>query len=48
MKEMSMSWEQKLESARKEWESEHHIQESKGTEFDFSHPYLQVSCNVKP
>ena len=48
MKEMSISWEQKLEEAKKKWEIELHVQESKGGKFDYSHPYLQVSfttCN---
>ena len=42
MKEMTTSWEQKLEAARKEWESEHKVQNNKDEMLNFSHPYLQV------
>ena len=44
MKEMTVSWEQKLEEARKAWESEQQQHEEKNVEFDFGHPYLQVRC----
>ena len=42
MKEMTMTWEQKLEAARKQWEKEKKNIENKDENLKTHHPYLQV------
>ena len=42
MKEMTTSWEQKLDAARKQWESEQKTFETKDEDQNTTVPYLQV------
>lgn len=43
MKELSMTWEQKLEAARLQWEKEQKMTANKDENLKSKYPYLQVN-----